>query len=197
MLTDTFEFCSTPSVQLAALLVSFVVAPSTTAVLPTKPSAWVACVVCCSDSSEASWSLVLSCCSTPANCTSCWVNWLVSSGSSGFWFCSWVVSSVRKVWKFPASVASVVPASVPPEAPVFAAGSGVVPDTTDGATDAVVMSVSSNPDVDAAARAGDPAIAASRDRDRNDVVFADDQPLHVAGTFIPAIAARRGLVAQA
>jgi hypothetical protein len=26
----------------------------------------------------------------------------VSSGSSGFWFCSWVVSSVRKVWKLPA-----------------------------------------------------------------------------------------------
>jgi hypothetical protein len=30
------------------------------------------------------------------------VNWLVSSGSSGFWFCSCVVSSVRKVWKLSA-----------------------------------------------------------------------------------------------
>ncbi len=33
-----------------------------------------------------SWELDLSCCSTWANCTSCAVNWLVSSGSSGFWF---------------------------------------------------------------------------------------------------------------
>ena len=32
------------------------------------------------------------------------MNWLVSSGSSGFWFLSCVVSSVRKVWKLPASV---------------------------------------------------------------------------------------------
>src|SRR5581483_8947059 len=81
------------------------VAPSTTAVLPTKSSACVACVVCCKVTSCDSESLVLSCCSTPANCTSCWVNWLVSSGSSGFWFCSWVVSSVRKVWKLLARVA--------------------------------------------------------------------------------------------
>src|SRR3569833_4034147 len=44
-------------------------------------------------------SLVLSCCSTPENSTSCWVNWLVSSGSSGFWFLSCVVSSCRKVSK--------------------------------------------------------------------------------------------------
>ena len=29
---------------------------------------------------------------------------MVSSGSSGFWFCNWVVSSVRKVWKLPAIV---------------------------------------------------------------------------------------------
>ena len=58
--------------------------------------------VCCNVTSEASSSLVLSCCSTQANWTSCWVNWLVSSGSSGFWFCSWVVSIGRKVWKLPA-----------------------------------------------------------------------------------------------
>jgi hypothetical protein len=30
------------------------------------------------------------------------VNWLVSSGSSGFWFWSWVVRRVRKVWKLSA-----------------------------------------------------------------------------------------------
>ena len=47
--------------------------------------------------SVASESLVLSCCWTPANSTSCWVNWLVSSGSSGFWFCNCVVSNVRKL----------------------------------------------------------------------------------------------------
>jgi hypothetical protein len=64
----------------------------------------------------------------------------VSSGSSGFWFCSCVVSSVRKVWKFPASVEPAVEVRLDPESVV---GSGVVPDTTEGATpDAVVMSVS-------------------------------------------------------
>jgi len=26
----------------------------------------------------------------------------VSSGSSGFWFCNWVVNKVRKVWKLSA-----------------------------------------------------------------------------------------------
>ena len=50
---------------------------------------------------------------------------MVSSGSSGFWFCNWVVSSVRKVWKLPASVESAVPLSVAPEASVLVAGSGV------------------------------------------------------------------------
>ena len=30
------------------------------------------------------------------------MNWLVSSGSSGFWFCNCVVSSVKKVWKLSA-----------------------------------------------------------------------------------------------
>jgi hypothetical protein len=32
----------------------------------------------------------------------------VSSGSIGFWFCNWVVSRVRNVWKLPASVALLV-----------------------------------------------------------------------------------------
>src|SRR6218665_239756 len=45
-------------------------------------------------------SLVFNCCSTPVNCTSCWVNWLVSSGSSGFWFRNCVVSNCRNVSKF-------------------------------------------------------------------------------------------------
>src|ERR1044072_7743641 len=140
--------------------------------------------------SDFNWSLDLSCCSTPANCTSCWVNWLVSRGSSGFWFCSWVVSSVKNVWKFPASVEAAVVLNVPPEESGFAGGSGVVPDTTDCATpDAVVMSVSSNPDVDAAARSGHAAIGASRDRDGNRVVFADHQPVHRAGRFISAVVA--------
>ena len=52
--------------------------------------------------SEAIWVFIFICCSTPANCTSCWVNWLVSSGSSGFWFFSCVVSKVRNDWKFAA-----------------------------------------------------------------------------------------------
>ena len=37
-------------------------------------SAWVDCAVCCSETSVASESLVLSCCWTPANSTNCWVN---------------------------------------------------------------------------------------------------------------------------
>src|SRR3569833_646079 len=53
-------------------------------------------VACTSDDRK---SLVLSCCSTPENSTSCWVNWLVSSGSSGFWILSCVVSSCRNVSK--------------------------------------------------------------------------------------------------
>jgi hypothetical protein len=44
------------------------------------------------------------------------VNWLVSSGSSGFWFFSCVVSRVRNDWKFAASVAlSLVSLTVTPE----------------------------------------------------------------------------------
>src|SRR3954451_14417223 len=188
MVMSTVASLGTLRCQVADDFVMVPVVPSTRAVLPTKPSAWVACVVCCSVTSWDSESLVLSCCSTPANCTSCWVNWLVSRGSSGFWFCSCVVSSVKKVWKFPASVESAVVLNVPPEESVFAGGSGVVPDTTDGATpDAVVMFVSSNPDVDAAARSGHAAIGASRDGDRNDVVFADDQPVDVAGSVISAV----------
>src|ERR1700759_4363208 len=102
MLIVTVESEGTLSPQVAVLLLSCAVLPVTTAVLPTNPSAWVDCAVCCSETRVASESLVLSCCWTPANSTSCWVNWLVSSGSSGFWFCNWVVSRVRKLWKLPA-----------------------------------------------------------------------------------------------
>ena len=64
-------------VQLRYVAVPFfsvALAPSTTTVSPTKPSAEVACAVFCSDTRVASWSFCLSCCSTCANCTSCWVN---------------------------------------------------------------------------------------------------------------------------
>jgi hypothetical protein len=55
------------------------------------------------------------------------VNWLVSSGSSGFWFCNCVVSSVRKVWKLPASVPLL---SADVDELEEEAGGVVVPDTT-------------------------------------------------------------------
>src|SRR6201996_7380567 len=151
--------------QGALLLVSAAVEPLTTAVLPTKPNAWVDCAVCCSETRVASESLVLSCCWTPANSTNCWVNWLVSSGSSGFWFCNWVVSRVRKLWKLPAICcdASALADEADEEDPDEEAGSGVVPETTVepalAAPTVVVMSVSSNADIDAAARSEHPAIA--------------------------------------
>src|ERR1700678_2031029 len=102
MVTVAVELVGTLSSHPAWLSVRGAVLPLTTAVLPTKLSAWVDCAVCCRETSVASESLVLSCCWTPANSTSCWVNWLVSSGSSGFWFCNCVVSRVRKLWKLPA-----------------------------------------------------------------------------------------------
>src|ERR1700736_5151596 len=157
MVTLRVELVGMLSSQVALPLVSPAVLPLTTAVLPTNPSAWVDCAVCCKDTSVASESLVLSCCWTPANSTSCWVNWLVSSGLSGFWFCNCVVSSVRNVWKFPASVAPVVELSDAAELDedeVF-----VVPETTGLATLAdVVIAVSSNSDVHTAARTEYPAV---------------------------------------
>src|ERR1700759_4502002 len=156
MLIVTVESEGTLSPQVAVLLLSCAVLPVTTAVLPTNPSAWVDCAVCCSDTSVASESLVLSCCWTPANSTSCWVNWLVSSGSSGFWFCNCVVSSCRKLWKLPAicceASALVAAAEDVDDDP---AGNGVVPETIGEAVLAaavVVMAVSSNADIHAAAR---------------------------------------------
>src|ERR1700749_3279779 len=102
MVIFTLALAGTFSSQVPDELVTCAVLPLTMAVLPTKPSAWVASVVCCSVTSVESESLVLSCSCTPANSTSCWVNWVVSSGSSGFWFCNCVVRSCRKLWKLPA-----------------------------------------------------------------------------------------------
>src|SRR5882757_8108656 len=166
------DFVGTSSFQCAwAALVRAAVSPSTTAVLPTKPSACVDCADCCS---AASSELVLSCCSTPANCTSCWVNWLVSSGSSGFWFWSCVVSSVRKVWKLPAIVAPVVEPRL--ELDEDEVGSWVVPETTEGAVPDVVVigEYSSHSDVDAAARSEHAAVAAPHRRGGSCVFVADD-----------------------
>src|SRR5579863_5377447 len=69
--------------------------------------------------------LVLICCSTWLYSTSCWVNSLESIGLVGSWFLSWVVSSVRKVWKLPdswlkASLPVVVPLALVAVVPVVA-----------------------------------------------------------------------------
>src|SRR6202163_2680595 len=133
----TLEFVGTLRFQVAELLLRAAVEPATAAVLPTNPSACVDCAVCCSETSVLSESLVLSCCWTPANSTSCWVNWLVSSGSSGFWFCNCVVSRVRKLWKLPAIcwVASALAAAADElDEDEDEAGCEVVPETTGGAT---------------------------------------------------------------
>src|SRR5580704_9869424 len=155
MVTLRVELVGMLSSQVALPLVSPAVLPLTTAVLPTNPSAWVDCAVCCKDTSVASESFVLSCCWTPANSTSCWVNWLVSSGSSGFWFCNCVVSRVRKLWKLPA-ICWLASAFADEEAEPDDeddAGVVVVPETTGVEVPAAaVISVSSDPDVDAAAR---------------------------------------------
>src|SRR5438067_11752596 len=196
---STVALLATSRCQVADELFIVAVEPSTTAVLPTKPSACVACVVCCRLTRVASESLVLSCCSTPANCTSCCVNWLVSSGSSGFWFWSCVVSSVKKVWKLPASVAPVVdPRLVSDEDDDVC----VVPETTDGAVAVFVVVISeysSHSDVDAAARSEHAAVAAAHGRSGGLIVFADDQPAGIAGIVVvlAGVLPRRILVAQA
>src|SRR3954453_7197264 len=198
MVMSTVASLGTLRCQVADEFVMVPVVPSTRAVLPTKPSAWVACVVCCRVTSWDSESLVLSCCSPPANCTSCWVNWLVSSGSSGFWFWSCVVSSVRKVWKLPASVAPVVE----PRLDEDDFGRSVVPETTVGAVAefvVVICEYSSHSDVDAAARSEHAAVAAAYGRGGSCVFVADDQPACVA-VIVVALAGvlpRRILVAQA
>src|ERR1700744_660662 len=201
MVTLTVELVGTLSSHVALLLVNAAVLPLTTAVLPTKPSAWVDCAVCCKDTSVASESLVLSCCWTPANSTSCWVNWLVSSGSSGFWFCNCVVNSSRKLWKLPAicceASALVAAAEEVDDDP---AGNGVVPETIGEALLAavvVVMALSSNADVHAAARSEHPAVCSSRRRGGGGLFGVDHQPLRVAVTVVAAVLSGGRLVAQA
>src|SRR6185437_1239146 len=83
--------------------------------------------------------LALSCCSTPVICTSCWVNWLESSGEVGSWFFSCVVSSVRKVLKLSARLAMPWLVASAAEAGVAVAG-------------AVTVILASDPDVDARER---------------------------------------------
>src|SRR5438132_10810358 len=124
----------------------------------------------------------------PANCTSCAVNWLVSSGSSGFWFCSCVVSSVRKVWKLLARVAFDDVLLVELVAVLLAVTTLV------GIVASTAMVVSLNPDIQAAARAEHAAIAAG-DRRRHGLVLGDDQALGV-GIGLVAVLPRGRLVAQ-
>src|SRR5436190_13054100 len=154
---------------------NWVLLPSTATVLPTKASACVDCALFWILISVASWSFCLNCCSTPANCTSCAVNWLVSSGSSGFWFRSCVVSSVRKVWKLFA-----IPMFALEEVwlllePLLVAGAET---TGVGIVASSAMASSLNPDVDAAAR-GKHAAVAARHRGRDGVVLGHDQALRV------------------
>src|SRR5579872_3349319 len=76
-------------------------------VLPTMGSAATASEEVCSEIRLCRFLLVLICCSTSLNETSCCVNALVSIGEVGSWFLSCVVSSVRKVLRFePSSDAS-------------------------------------------------------------------------------------------
>src|ERR1700732_178484 len=201
MLISTVDAVGTLSCHVAVLLDSAAVLPLTTAVLPTNPSAWVDCAVCCKDTSVASESLVLICCCTPANSTSCWVNWLVSSGLSGFWFFNCVVSSCRKLWKLPAIWLEASALAALADEPGVG-GNGVGPETTGGdvvgvVAAVVVMLVSSNPDIHTAARSKRASVTAPRDRCGDGVFFADDQPLRVGACVIAAVLAGRRLVAQA
>src|SRR3984957_9876971 len=74
--------------------------------------------------------LVLICCSTLENCTSSVVNWLVSNGLVGSWFCSCVISKLRKSPKLedsefkavlPVDAAALVPAAAAETADALAA----------------------------------------------------------------------------
>src|SRR5580704_14659984 len=200
MVTLRVELVGMLSSQVALPLVSPAVLPLTTAVLPTNPSAWVDCAVCCKDTSVASESLVLSCCWTPANSTSCWVNWLVSSGSSGFWFCNCVVSSCRKLWKFPAICWEAKElADDADELEDEPAGNGVVPETIGLAVvaDVPAMLLSLHCNIHAAVCAEHAAIGAAGRRRCGRGIFADNQTLRVAVVGLAAAVLVEGrLVAQ-
>src|SRR3954453_4036921 len=155
---------------------NWVLLPSPATVLPTNARAAVDCALFSMLISAASCSFCFICCSTPANCTSCAVNWLVSSGSSGFWCCSWVVSSVRKVWKLLAMLAVAFEAVwLELLAPLLVAGAET---TGVGMVASTAMESSLHPDVDAAARAEHAAVAAG-DRSGDGVVLGHDQAVCV------------------
>ncbi len=139
MFTVAVDGLSTEKLHEAAPFESLVVAPSTVAVEPRKLIALAAWLAFCKFTSEVSCWFMLICCSTPANDTNCWVNWLVSSGSSGFWFFSWVVSNVRNVSKFCASVALLVTLDV--GTPEAAFGAVPVCDVTAAASRAIVSAM--------------------------------------------------------
>jgi hypothetical protein len=63
---------------------------------------------------------------------------LVSSGSSGFWFCSWVVSKVRKVWKLSAIPGVAVEAVVVLEVELAVAGAETTVVGMDASTDMTI-----------------------------------------------------------
>src|SRR5580704_3327323 len=91
--------------QLAACPVAFDSVPVVLLTVTVEPMSCIACVaseVCCSEIRVCRLVFSLICCSTEANSTSCSVNWLVSIGSSGSWFCNCVVSNCKNVSKLPA-----------------------------------------------------------------------------------------------
>src|ERR1035437_5845037 len=108
--------------QLALPLPSCGGEPSTTTGAPPTGGAEVDCAACSGDTRVVRFVRELFdfiCCSTDANSTSCWVNWLGSIGLSGSWFLSCVVSSCRNVVKLLAiSVLFTVLATEPAEAAV-------------------------------------------------------------------------------
>src|SRR6185312_8875757 len=154
----------------------------------TSASACVVCALCCKVTSVLSESFDFICCSTCANSTSCWVNWLVSIGLSGSWFCNCVVSSCRNSVKLLAiSVLSTVLVAALLEEVV-----GTVAEVT-------VMAGSSDSNVDAAAHPGVAGIAA-RDRGGGKGVVLDHDlrrggHRHIGLLLAAALVAQRELQA--
>src|SRR5262245_52443099 len=174
-------------------LLSWAVSPATTTVEPTRPIAWVACVVCCRAISVVSCWFMLICCSTCANWTSCWVNWLVSSGSSGFWFLSCVVRSRRKVSKLPARVLRSTACDTGDAVPAVVAA--VTEGVIGGMALVAGMVWSADADIDAAAAAKEPAVAGRYHVDRREVGIGDHEPRRVV-IAAGLMTARKTLVAQ-
>src|SRR5262245_36272682 len=197
MVTVAFTGFGTCMVHVAWPLLSLAVCPSTATVEPTKASAVVCCALFSIEIRVPSCSFCLSCCSTPANCTSCWVNWLVSSGSSGFWFLSCVVSSVRKVWKLPAMVLPSMPVELDEElllVLVLLVTAAVTWDVM-GAMVLVSMALSSHADVDAAARGQHAAVAAQHRVDGGSFGIGHDE-LGRGWHVLVLAAAGEALIAQ-